>query len=100
MFVSGLSGGASAALWIARINEQLKNVGETLKLTAPVAGPSDAGTLAELVSDIKAGKVTALIVLDGNPAYTAPGEFEVGEAIKRVRSSLHIGLYRDETGVL
>lgn len=100
LFVSGLSGGAAAALWVARINQQLRNAGQTLKLTVPIAGPADAGSLADLVSDINAGHVTSLLVLDCNPAYSAPGELGVGDAIKRVRSSLHLGLQRDETGVL
>lgn len=98
LFVSGLSGGAATAFWIARINQQLGNAGQTLKLTAPITGPTGTGTLADLVSDINAGRVTSLIVLDCNPAYTGPGELEVGAAIERVRSSLHIGLQRDETG--
>ncbi|MBR0777875.1 TAT-variant-translocated molybdopterin oxidoreductase [Bradyrhizobium diazoefficiens] len=98
LFVSGLSGGAATALWIARINQQLGNAGQTLKLTAPVAGPTDTGTLAELASDIDAERVTSLLVLDCNPAYSAPGELNVGEALKRARSSLHVGLHRDETG--
>lgn len=98
LFVSGLSGGVATALWIARINQQLGNPGQTLKLTTSVAGPADTGTLADLVSDINAGHVTSLIVLDCNPVYTGPGELELGAAIARVRSSLHIGLQRDETG--
>ncbi|MGY4235711.1 MoCo/4Fe-4S cofactor protein with predicted Tat translocation signal [Bradyrhizobium sp. USDA 4449] len=100
LFVSGLSGGAAAALWVARINQQLGNAGERLKLTAPIAGPADAGTLAELVSDIQAERVTSLLVLDCNPVYSAPGELNVGDAIKHVRSSIHLGLHRDETAAL
>ncbi len=100
LFVAGLSGGAATALWIARINQQLGNTGQTLKLSAPIAGPPGAATLADLVSDINAGHVASLVVLDCNPAYAAPGELDVGEAIKRVRSSFHLGLQRDETGSL
>jgi MoCo/4Fe-4S cofactor protein with predicted Tat translocation signal len=100
LFVSGLSGGAATAFWIARINQQLGNAGASLKLTAPIAGPADAGTLADLVTDIIAERVTALLVLDCNPAYSAPGELELGDAIKRVHSSLYLGLYRDETAAL
>jgi MoCo/4Fe-4S cofactor protein with predicted Tat translocation signal len=99
LFVSGLSGGAATALWIARINQQLGNAGQTLKLTVPIV-PLGAGTVAELVSDINAERVTSLLVLDCNPVYSAPGELNVGDAIKRVRSSLHLGLHRDETGAL
>lgn len=98
LFTSGLSGRAAGALWIARINQQLGNIGQTLKLTDPIAGPVGAATLAELVSDISAGHVTSLLVIDCNPVYSAPGELALGEAFKRVRSSLHVGLQRDETG--
>ena len=100
LFVSGLSGGPGTAFWIARINQQLENAGRTLQFTLPVAGPAQAGTLGELVSDIDAERVTALIVVSGNPAYAAPGELNLGDAIKRVRSSLHVGLHRDETAAL
>lgn len=100
LFVSGLSGGVAAAVWVARINQQFGNAGQTLKLTAPITGPADAATLADLVSDINAERVSSLLVLDCNPVYSAPGELNVGDAIKRVRSSLHLGLHRDETGAL
>ncbi|MEK9284680.1 MULTISPECIES: TAT-variant-translocated molybdopterin oxidoreductase [unclassified Bradyrhizobium] len=100
LIVSGLGGGAATGLWVARINQQLGNAGQTLKLTAPISGPANAGTLAELVSDINSGRVSSLIVFDINPAYGAPGELGAGEAIKRVRSSIHLGLQRDETGAL
>ncbi|MBV8921139.1 TAT-variant-translocated molybdopterin oxidoreductase [Bradyrhizobium sp.] len=100
LIASGLSGGGAAALWVAKINQQLGNVGQTLKLTAPISGPAGAGTLAELVSDINAGRVHSLVVFDCNPAYSAPGELDVRDAIKRVRSSVHLGLQRDETGAL
>ncbi|MDA9432321.1 TAT-variant-translocated molybdopterin oxidoreductase [Bradyrhizobium sp. CCBAU 51627] len=100
LFVSGLSGGAAAALWIARINQQFANAGQTLKLTDAITGPVGAATLAELASDISAGRVTSLVVIDCNPAYTAPGELALGEAFKRVRSSIHVGTQRDETGNL
>ncbi|WP_409190758.1 TAT-variant-translocated molybdopterin oxidoreductase [Bradyrhizobium sp. RDM4] len=100
LFISGVSAGAAAALWMARINERLGNAGQTLRLTAPISDPANAGTLAELVSDINAGRVTTLIVLDCNAAYAAPSELACGDAIKRVRSSLYLGLQRDETGDL
>lgn len=100
LFVSGLSGGVAAAVWVAQINQQFGNAGQTLKLTAPITGPADAATLADLVSDINTERVSSLLVLDCNPVYSAPGELNVGDAIKRVPSSIHLGLHRDETGAL
>ena len=61
---------------------------------------ANAGSLADLVADIAAGQVETLVVVDSNPAYTAPGSLDFGEALQKVRSSLHLGLQRDETGEL
>lgn len=100
LVISGLSGEPNAAVWVARINEHLGNHGTTLKFTAPVSGPANAVGLAELIADINAGKVRELIVVDCNVAYSAPGNLEVKAALKRVRTSIHLGLHRDETGDL
>ncbi|MGY3443613.1 MULTISPECIES: TAT-variant-translocated molybdopterin oxidoreductase [unclassified Bradyrhizobium] len=100
LIVAGPVAGQAAAIWVARINDALGNAGQTLKFTEPIAGPADAGTLTELVSDIDAGKVHSLIVIDCNAAYSAPGELKAAEALQRVRTSLHLGLQRDETGTL
>src|SRR6185437_1072603 len=45
-------------------------------------------------------KVQSLIILDCNPAYTAPAGLGFTDALKQVRSTLHLGLQRDETGEL
>ena len=41
-----------------------------------------------------------LVILDCNPAYTAPAALGFADALKQVRSTLHLGLQRDETGDL
>ncbi|PAY04704.1 molybdopterin oxidoreductase [Bradyrhizobium sp. UFLA03-84] len=96
----GPAAGEAAAIWTARINDVLGNAGQTLNFTGPIAGPPAPGTLAELVSDIHAGKVQSIIVIDCNAAYNAPGELETADALRRVRTSIHVGLQRDETGAL
>ncbi|MGY3533995.1 TAT-variant-translocated molybdopterin oxidoreductase [Bradyrhizobium sp. USDA 4452] len=100
LIVAGSVGGQAGAIWAARINDALGNAGQTLRFTAPIAGPVGTGTLVELVSDISAGKVHSLIVIDCNAAYSAPGELKAAEALQRVRTSLHLGSQRDETGAL
>ncbi|MTV11988.1 TAT-variant-translocated molybdopterin oxidoreductase [Bradyrhizobium sp. BR2003] len=100
LVVAGPVGGEAAAIWSAKINDALGNAGQTLKFTDPVAGPAGAGTLAELVSNINAGQVHSVIVIDCNAAYNSPGELKTAEALQRVRTSLHLGLQRDETGAL
>lgn len=78
-----------------RINALLGNVGETVGYTVD-AGPSNLrGGLADLVSKI--GQVKTLLILDGNPVYTATGDVDFAGALAKVPTSIHLSLYRDET---
>jgi MoCo/4Fe-4S cofactor protein with predicted Tat translocation signal len=74
------------------INEKLGARGATLELVEPVAHtPVDqAASLNELVDDMQAGKVTALLIIDGDPVYTAPGALGFANAMKRVEFSLSL----------
>ncbi|HEY2249043.1 MAG TPA: TAT-variant-translocated molybdopterin oxidoreductase, partial [Bradyrhizobium sp.] len=93
-------GDAGTAIWVARMNDALKSAGRSLKFFQPVTGPAGAGSLGDLVADMRAGKVQTLVILDCNPAYTAPAALGFTDAFKQVRSTLHLGLQRDETGAL
>ncbi len=97
LVTSGRYGDAGTAIWVAKINDLLKSAGASLQFFQPIAGPGDAGTLVELVADMRAGKVQSLVILDSNPAYTAPGGLGFTDALGKVRPTLHIGLHRDET---
>jgi len=81
------------------INEKLGNVGRTVVHTAPVAARSvdHLESLGELVQDLQDGKVSVLIVLGGNPVFTAPPELKLAEAIQRAGLRVHSGLHEDET---
>jgi MoCo/4Fe-4S cofactor protein with predicted Tat translocation signal len=84
------------------MNDALGNVGATVIYTDPVeANPANGfESLRALAEDIRAGNVDALIILGGNPAYTAPVDLEFGDALVQVPLSVHLGLYEDETAVL
>lgn len=86
------------------INEMLGNVGKTVFYTDPVhAAPADnAGSLKDLVADMRAGKVDLLLILGGNPAYDAPADFGFADALKgtNIPIRIHHGLYQDETAEL
>ncbi|MBV9529945.1 MAG: TAT-variant-translocated molybdopterin oxidoreductase, partial [Bradyrhizobium sp.] len=98
LVVSSPFGDAATAIWVARINDHLKSAGQALQFTAPVFGPANAGTLEELVADIGAGRVDSLVIVDANPVYSAPGALGFADSLRQVRTSLHLGLERDETG--
>lgn len=84
------------------MNEALGNVGSTVLYTAPIAAtPADgAASLSALVADMNASKVDALLVLGGNPVFTAPADLGFTEALAKVGTRMHLGLYYDETAEL
>jgi MoCo/4Fe-4S cofactor protein with predicted Tat translocation signal len=81
------------------INQALGAVGKTVVHTAPVeAEPVDQlESLKSLVADMHAGKVQLLIVLGGNPVFTAPSDVDVAYALEKVAMRVHLGLHEDET---
>ncbi len=84
------------------MNEALGNVGQTVKYTDPVAAkPEDeSAVLRELVDDMNAGRVELLVILDCNPAYETPADLQFAEAMFKVKTRIHLGLYEDETARL
>jgi molybdopterin-containing oxidoreductase family iron-sulfur binding subunit len=84
------------------MNAALGNAGVTVAYTDPIeASPVDqTGSLKQLVSDMARGSIEALIVLGGNPLYTAPVDLEFEKHFLRVPLRIHLSLYEDETSYL
>jgi MoCo/4Fe-4S cofactor protein with predicted Tat translocation signal len=84
------------------LNQALGNVGATVIYTDPVeAEPIDqVGSLKALVADMNAGRVDLLLILGGNPVYTAPGDLKFADALNNVQLRAHLSLYDDETSAL
>jgi MoCo/4Fe-4S cofactor protein with predicted Tat translocation signal len=84
------------------MNQSLGNVGKTVIYTDPVeANPIDqTESLRDLVRDIDAGLVSILLILGGNPVYTAPADLRFGERLSKVGFRIHLSLYQDETSEL
>lgn len=78
------------------INESLGGRGTTYTLIEPVeADPVDqAASMRDLIADMQAGSVKSLVVIDSNPAFTAP---EFAEALDRVPFSLTLAAEPTET---
>ncbi|MBL8204806.1 MAG: TAT-variant-translocated molybdopterin oxidoreductase [Blastocatellia bacterium] len=75
--------------------------GDTVKYTRAFEEKFESGiaSLKALVDDANAGKVNTLIVLGGNPVYNAPADLKFREALSKVQSKIHLGLYQDESAV-
>ena len=84
------------------INQALGSIGTTVNLIQPVEfnlSNPDTG-LQSLVQDLNSGQVNLLVVLDGNPAYTAPADLNFPDAMKKARQSVYLGSYMDESAAL
>jgi molybdopterin-containing oxidoreductase family iron-sulfur binding subunit len=84
------------------LNEFLGNVRKTITFTeSAVANPiNQTESLRELVQDLQADKVDALIILGGNPAFNAPADFQFAENLKKAKFKVHLNSDVNETSAL
>jgi molybdopterin-containing oxidoreductase family iron-sulfur binding subunit len=82
-----------------RLNEALGNVGKTVDYTTRAeANPvNQIESLRELARDMEKGKVEMLVMIGGNPVFTAPSDFQFGQGLGKVKQSVHLSLERNET---
>jgi len=83
------------------INQTLGNNGSTVTITDPVevAPVNQVESLRQLVTDMNAGQVHALIILGGNPIFDAPADFHFGAALDKVPFRLHLSQHYDDTSM-
>jgi molybdopterin-containing oxidoreductase family iron-sulfur binding subunit len=84
------------------MNQSLGNAGQTVVYTQSVeAEPVDQlASLRDLVADMNGGKVDVLLIVGGNPVYTAPADLNFADAMNKVPLRAHLGLHDDETSAL
>jgi MoCo/4Fe-4S cofactor protein with predicted Tat translocation signal len=82
---------------VHRINEALGNFGKTVTFTEAEAAPGEA-SFKDLAAEMAAGRVRTLVMLGGNPVFSAPADFQFGDNLGKVGTSIHLGLEVDETG--
>jgi Fe-S-cluster-containing dehydrogenase component len=84
------------------MNAALENAGATAVYIepVPVRPESHAESFQRLVADMEAGTVETLVILGGNPAFTAPADVPFSRAIEKVKLRAHLSAYPDETSAL
>ena len=110
LVVAGPSQPAAVHALVHAINVTLGNVAQsadaesgTVLFTRPIdAEAGTPGTLRELVDDIAAERVELLLILEGNPIYTAPANFKLEELLlsKKQMIRVHLSQHFDETSRL
>ncbi|MGF7163336.1 molybdopterin-containing oxidoreductase family iron-sulfur binding subunit [Rhodoligotrophos appendicifer] len=88
--------------WAILINERIGALGKTLLYTDPIATapPDGERSLEALVSEMAAGRVTTLAMIDVNPVYATPADLGFAAALDKVGLRIHAGLHADETAAL
>jgi len=79
------------------LNASLGNLGKTLVFTAPPPFADGDQDLAALAAELRAGRVDTVVMLEGNPVYTAPAELDFARALERAGERIYLGAYEDET---
>lgn len=83
------------------MNQALGSIGTTIKLVAnqDQVAPNHLD-LTTLTSDLNNNQVDLLVILEGNPVYSAPADLNFSEAMKKARQSIYLAYYPDETAAL
>jgi molybdopterin-containing oxidoreductase family iron-sulfur binding subunit len=81
------------------INDKLGNTGNTLEYIEPLETRASEHTesLHELTQAMQSGQVDTLIMMDVNPSYWAPPDFEFSKHLGTVKLRVSHSLYYDET---
>ncbi len=84
------------------MNDLLGNAGATVSYTqtAEARPMNQLAGLQELVGEMNAGSVEFLLILGGNPVYTAPVDLQFARSLEKVPLRAHLGMYEDETAAL
>jgi molybdopterin-containing oxidoreductase family iron-sulfur binding subunit len=61
------------------------------------ARPAHWADLQDLVGAMSADSVRTLLIIGGNPVFNAPASLDFGAALAKVKTSIHLSTYADET---
>ncbi|HTM45900.1 MAG TPA: TAT-variant-translocated molybdopterin oxidoreductase [Polyangiaceae bacterium] len=100
--VAGCSQPAEVHALVHRLNAVLGNVPNTVSYTQldSTDTRTDEQLMQQLADEIKAGRVSTVLCLDTNPVYNAPGSADFKSLLAKVKTTVHIGRYFDETARL
>src|SRR5579871_522144 len=93
---------AEVAVVVHAINARLAAIGNTVTYTKPVdfrPERREDSSIAALTDALNKGLVDSIIIIGGNPVYTAPADLKFGDALaNRAKFRVHLTEYENETG--
>jgi MoCo/4Fe-4S cofactor protein with predicted Tat translocation signal len=83
----------------AKVNNDLGAIGRTVDYVQDPnpARPTHVEAITEAVTRMQAGAVDTLVILGGNPVYSAPADLDFAGALAKVGTSIHLSGQFDET---
>ena len=81
----------------AAINDSLKSA--AVSYSKNEGTPAGTAALKALAAEMNGGQVSTLVILGGNPVYTAPADLQFATAMAKVANTIHLGVDEDETAV-
>jgi molybdopterin-containing oxidoreductase family iron-sulfur binding subunit len=97
--VAGLRQPPAVHALVAGLNAALGCVGHAVRYVAPLDLVAEGlKTLSDLTQEMNAGSVDTVVVLGGNPVFAAPADVPFEAALAKVKTSVHVGHWFDETG--
>ena len=99
VLVAGRRQPAEVHALVAKINEALGAVGQTLDYVEDPEPnrPSHLAAITELTGKMAAGAIKTLFILGGNPVYDAPWDLDFEAALAKVGTTVHLSEYANET---
>ncbi|MCB1184388.1 TAT-variant-translocated molybdopterin oxidoreductase [bacterium] len=98
LLVAGLRLDPEVHALVHTLNEALGNVGHTVSYL-PIQTPQ-IRFLPELVEALNKGQVETLVILGGNPVYTAPADLDFAAAMQKATHRVHLATHDDATSKL
>jgi molybdopterin-containing oxidoreductase family iron-sulfur binding subunit len=95
LVVAGYRQPAAVHLLAHALNSALGNIGKTVFFHE--APDAREGSLVELAQALNAGQVETLVMLGGNPGYSAPADLNWAATQRKAKNVIRLGYYEDET---
>ena len=98
LFLAGYRQPLAVHLLVQALNHVLGNEGKTVELRSAVEPATES--LEVLAQALRDGQVKTLIIVGGNPAYTAPADLDWATTQCRAGKVIRLGYHEDETAAL
>ena len=84
------------------LNSALESVGRTVTYTEELEPdrPTHVAAIFEFCRRMQSGEAQTVVIVGGNPVYNAPSDLGFAQALAKVKTSVHLSLYDDETSRL